>query len=351
MGNNEIKIKNQKSQKFFSGLTGDNCTPTPTPNDDDLNEKVVLRISLSNIQKDSKYNIQLFDTEGGMNAPLNQSETLEKDENGNAVLRTNILIQYYFEREQTLSITIIISKEGSTPDAYNIQTTLGCIIGSRENTFIKPISEGKGENLIIVAEKFQEYEDLFELILDIKPNDYMNWQESKNKIFFKLNSGTNLLYQSECIDDFGLFRKIKIPARLLKNGISLIFYDCKKKKVSNITTNIQELINHKIFTIQMNKERTLTVTSNSRITKNYTFVDYLKAGVQIGFSIAIDFTASNGAISNPNSLHYIGSGEPNKYEKAIYACGNIVSYYDYEQMIPCYGFGAKMRNGQVLPPF
>ena len=80
------------------------------------------------------------------------------------------------------------------------------------------------------------------------------------------------------------------------------------------------------------------------MTRNYTFVDYLKAGVQIGLSIAIDFTGSNGNPNDPRSLHFISGQEPNQYERAIYACGNIMAYYDYDQLFPCYGFGAKINN-------
>ena len=86
------------------------------------------------------------------------------------------------------------------------------------------------------------------------------------------------------------------------------------------------------------------VISRSQLNKNYTFVDYLKAGVQIGLSIAIDFTGSNGNPNDPRSLHFISGQEPNQYERAIYACGNIMAYYDYDQLFPCYGFGAKINN-------
>jgi len=86
------------------------------------------------------------------------------------------------------------------------------------------------------------------------------------------------------------------------------------------------------------------------LTKNYTFVDYLKAGVQIGLSIAIDFTGSNFHPSDPKSLHFIGGQEPNQYERAIYSCGSIMAYYDYDQLFPCYGFGANI-NGTPAPLF
>ena len=34
----------------------------------------------------------------------------------------------------------------------------------------------------------------------------------------------------------------------------------------------------------------------------------------------------------------------NQYERAIYSCASIVSYYDYDQLFPCFGFGAKVNN-------
>ena len=350
MGNEEIR--KQRSKKFFTDLTQNNGMQNGNnENADELKEKVALRVSLSNIQKNSGYNIQIFNTAGGINTPLGQSENLEKDESGNAYLKTSILIDYYFEREQPLLVTIICSKEGLPPMNYNVQTTLGCIIGSRKNTLIKPIPDSKsGENLVITAEKMQQGEDLLDFSLDIKTNIPVNWDEIKNKFIFKLNSGGNPVYQSECINERGQFEKVKIPTGILAKGINLDFIDCKNKSIVNINTNIEELINKKIINIKMSRNRIFTATSTSRITKNFTFVDYLKAGVQIGLSVAIDFTGSNGNPNDVRSLHYIGGAEPNQYERAIYACGNIVAYYDYDQMFPCYGFGAKI-NEQPTPIF
>ena len=71
--------------------------------------------------------------------------------------------------------------------------------------------------------------------------------------------------------------------------------------------------------------------------RNFTFIDYLEARVQISLSISIDFTGSNGNPNEPRSLHFIGGQEPNQCEKAIYAFGNIMTYYNYDQLFPCYG--------------
>ena len=342
MGSEEIK--KQRAEKYFTDLTASNGLQGAQGGADSLSEKIALRVSISNIQKDSGYNIQLINNMGGGNAPLGPSENLEKDQLGNAHLKTSLIIQYYFEREQPLLVNVVKSKEGLPPENWNIQTTVGCIMGSRKNALIKPIPQGAGENLVITAEKIQQGEDLLFLHFDVKSNSTVNWDEAKNKFVFKLMSGGNPIYKSECIGNNAKFMPVKIPAGLFTNGMTFAFYDCKNKVVLTENTSIQELINQKQFSLKMSKKRTFTITSLSCITRNFTFVDYLKAGVQIGLSIAIDFTGSNGNCNDPRSLHYIGGNQPNQYERAIYACGNIVAYYDYDQLFPCYGFGANINN-------
>lgn len=49
----------------------------------------------------------------------------------------------------------------------------------------------------------------------------------------------------------------------------------------------------------------------------------------MNFTVAIDFTASNGNPSNPSSLHYLNPyGSPNQYSAAIMAVGEIIQDYD-----------------------
>eukprot|EP00397_Hematodinium_sp_SG-2012_P008252 GEMP01008308.1.p1 GENE.GEMP01008308.1~~GEMP01008308.1.p1 ORF type:complete len:597 (+),score=71.03 GEMP01008308.1:99-1793(+) len=76
------------------------------------------------------------------------------------------------------------------------------------------------------------------------------------------------------------------------------------------------------------------------------FLDYIKGGLQLNLHVAIDFTASNGDPYSPNSLHYTDPTRPNQYQQVIQAVGNILSYYDSDQMYPVVGFGGKI-NGQV----
>jgi hypothetical protein len=79
-----------------------------------------------------------------------------------------------------------------------------------------------------------------------------------------------------------------------------------------------------------------------------TFFDYLRGGLQLNLTIAIDFTGSNGMPSHPSSLHYNNPSQPNQYQQAIYAIAPILLNYDSDQRIPCFGFGAKIRETGVV---
>jgi hypothetical protein len=48
----------------------------------------------------------------------------------------------------------------------------------------------------------------------------------------------------------------------------------------------------------------------------------------MNFTVAIDFTASNGNPSQPNSLHYYDPYKQNQYALAIQAVGEIIQDYD-----------------------
>uniref|UniRef100_A0A8C3AHB3 Copine 3 n=1 Tax=Cyclopterus lumpus TaxID=8103 RepID=A0A8C3AHB3_CYCLU len=79
-----------------------------------------------------------------------------------------------------------------------------------------------------------------------------------------------------------------------------------------------------------------------QVVKEYTFLDYIMGGCQINFTIAIDFTGSNGDPSSPQSLHYINPEGYNEYLTAIWAVGNIIQDYDSNKMFPVFGFGAQL---------
>ncbi|CAH3117543.1 unnamed protein product [Porites lobata] len=85
--------------------------------------------------------------------------------------------------------------------------------------------------------------------------------------------------------------------------------------------------------------------SQCNVTKVHTFLDYIMGGCQINFTVGIDFTASNGDPSHPQSLHYINPSEPNEYVKALVAVGEVCQDYDTDKFFPALGFGALIPPG------
>ena len=63
------------------------------------------------------------------------------------------------------------------------------------------------------------------------------------------------------------------------------------------------------------------------------FLDYIQGGTQVNFTVAIDFTGSNGNPKSPQSLHSQDpSGRPNQYVTAINSVGGIVQDYDSDKV-------------------
>uniref|UniRef100_A0A8C1T7T1 Copine IVb n=1 Tax=Cyprinus carpio TaxID=7962 RepID=A0A8C1T7T1_CYPCA len=90
----------------------------------------------------------------------------------------------------------------------------------------------------------------------------------------------------------------------------------------------------------------MVILTMCKIIKMHSFLDYIMGGCQIQFTVAIDFTASNGDPRNSCSLHYIHPYQPNEYLKALIAVGEICQDYDSDKMFPAFGFGA-----QIPPDF
>ncbi|KAL5835529.1 hypothetical protein ACOSQ3_015086 [Xanthoceras sorbifolium] len=82
--------------------------------------------------------------------------------------------------------------------------------------------------------------------------------------------------------------------------------------------------------------------------EQHTFLDYISAGFELNFIVAVDFTASNGNPRTPDSLHYIDpSGRLNSYQQAIMEVGEVIQFYDSDRRFPAWGFGGKTFNGAV----
>ncbi|KAK3512910.1 hypothetical protein QTP70_028968 [Hemibagrus guttatus] len=180
-----------------------------------------------------------------------------------------------------------------------------------------------------------------------------------------------------------VWQSFTIPVRALCNGdydrtIKVEVYDWDRDGshdfIGEFTTsyrelargqsqfNVYEVVNPKK---KMKKKKyvnsgTVTLLSFS-VESEFTFLDYIKGGnsidilkdrTQINFTVAIDFTASNGNPSQSTSLHYMNPYQMNAYAMALKAVGEIIQDYDSDKMFPALGFGAKLPpDGRVSHEF
>lgn len=92
----------------------------------------------------------------------------------------------------------------------------------------------------------------------------------------------------------------------------------------------------------------LLIVEHCTITERPSFLDYIAGGTEISFTVAIDFTASNGSPADRRSLHYVDptGRELNDYAKAMSGIGRVLEFYDTDKLFPAFGFGGKLSPDQ-----
>ena len=326
-----------KSIKYFNNIDSENIQ-----NDDisSLNEKIKLNFYLQNTQKGNTYSISITSID---RKKINfNSENKKSQQNGNLIFDNFYVCDYFFEREQ--KIQIIINKNNSP---IKVDTTLGCIVGSRFSTFIKKYFQE--ESLIVKAEKIGKNNAVINLKFSLKMDEKNSNYFSKHKLFYLITCKEQKLYSSEEISSEGTFSPIEIPICLLQPFYTFNLYDSHHKLLHTFNKNIDDIKtepNKLQSKILVSKNNYLYLYDNSEIKESFTFLDYIKAGIRIGLSIGIDFTGSNGHPLDKGTLHSIIDNKPSDYEKAIKACGDILAYYDYDQLFPVYGFGAIINSSE-----
>ena len=258
---------------------------------------------------------------------------------------TCYICDYFFERQQYLNISLI--RNGKNKGYVRIP--LGIIIGSPKSTYSTEIADKK-ELLTIKANPLNDTNSYLCVDFHAKNLD-KSFSDIKNRISYRIsNNSGNIIYNSESVNIAGFFEPIKIPLALLQPNFIISFLDCHQENILYKQETPESFVNNPpgslyVGLVNKNSNSRINIINNSTISRHFTFIDYLKSGVTIKLTIGIDFTASNKAPNDPESLHYLGE-EMNDYELAIKACGSIVAYYDYNQLFPVYGFGAIVKGEQ-----
>ena len=335
-----IDMANLKAVKYFNKLDLSEVKQEKSDDIESLNEKVNLEFILQNTIDGITYSInaKLLDR----NVPTYNSEQKQPHTTNEIIFENFYVCDYYFEKEQKIQITI---NKNNTP--INIETSLGSIIGARYCTFIKKY-EGE-ETLVIRAEKMGKNDTLVNIKFSMKENGKDNSKYFiDNKLFYVITCKDRKIYSSEAISNDGTFNDIEIPACLLLPYYTVNYYNSYYQLISTFNKRIDEINPNDQDKLQLKipiyNNNFLFLYDYSELKENYSFLDYIQAGVRIGLSIGIDFTGSNGHPLDEGTLHSLKGEKPNDYERAINACGNIVAHYDYTQLFPVYGFGAIINN-------
>ena len=319
-------------------------------------QKVKLTVSLSDVPDSSQRKVSLLNYQDKSRLAFKlQGETDFQSKNNENKINFNqfFVMEYYFEKEQPMGIKINWSS-----NEVILQTSLGSIMGSRGQKFIKKLNDGStleinASNLNDINMKAHFLVNLngnftgMGIVYIIKYLGVQNNPQNTNIYRSELKEFTGQVYQNIS------YPRVAIPLIFLapdgqyeNNIISIEIFDIKNnKKLGEYTSQLSNFLTKKPnINIKNNSYVNIEVT----LEREYTFLDYLKGGMEINLTIAIDFTSSNLDPKRPDSLHYIGSNEMNAYEKAIRSCGDIVGYYDSDQLFPVYGYGAILPNQNVV---
>lgn len=77
------------------------------------------------------------------------------------------------------------------------------------------------------------------------------------------------------------------------------------------------------------------------------FLEFIAGGCEVTVMVAVDFTASNGRVNDPKSLHFMNPAGFNQYQQAIISVGEILEKYDHDKQFQAYGFGGKLSSGEI----
>jgi len=264
----------------------------------------------------------------------------------------------------------------------SVSTTLSKIMGSRGATFsaelVKPGSTGKRGRLIVRGEEINTCKDIAHFSLSAKNLDRKDGfgifgRSDPFYSFFRSREDGSFVkvFESEVIkrELNPKWKPIHVPVQIICNGdidrpIKIQVSDWNSngshELIGENTTSLRALQSGKEFLLShphiakkkgsKYKGSGTFIVNSARIEKRHSFLDYIRGGCELNLIVAIDFTASNGAPSTPQSLHFqhptANGTNLNEYQKAILSIGEILQDYDSDQKFPVYGFGGQI-NGET----
>ena len=301
--------------------------------------------------------------------------------------QTKFVIDYRFEERQMLRFAIYdidsdrLSKLSDHDSLGHLDCSLGEVVAAQSKGFSKKLSKGSGM-IHLQAEELSPNRETVILEFSARKLDNKDFF-GKSDPFLEIsraneNNQFSVVHRTEVVDNDlnPTWKPFVKEVRALCNGdynrtLKVDVYDMDNDGshdlIGTFQTNLQRLAKgpgpenlYEVINEKKQQKKGSKYTNSGtvqlksiRIESNPTFLDFIQSGLQVNFTVAIDFTGSNGNPKSPQSLHYQDpSGRPNQYVTAINSVGGIVQDYDSDKMFPSLGFGARVPpTGMVSHEF
>uniref|UniRef100_A0A8C4M286 Copine family member 9 n=1 Tax=Equus asinus asinus TaxID=83772 RepID=A0A8C4M286_EQUAS len=263
------------------------------------------------------------------------------------------VLDYFFEEKQNLRFDDFLGQ------AF---LALGEVIGGQGSRVERPLTGVPGKKcgtILLIAEELSNCRDIATMQLCANKLDKKDFFGKSDPflVFYRSNEdGTfTICHKTEVVKNTlnPVWQPFSIPVRALCNGdydrtVKIDVYDWDRDGshdfIGEFTTSYRELS-------KAQNQFTVYEVLNPR--KKCKKKRYVNSGtVSLNFTVAIDFTASNGNPLQPTSLHYMSPYQLSAYAMALKAVGEIIQDYDSDKLFPAYGFGAKLPpEGRISHQF
>lgn len=304
---------------------------------------------------------------------LGSTETLKN--NVNPTWTKLVKARYYFERHQPLRFVIV--------DVDNFKTLKGDHLGTANSTLAEIVRNGtvklklknntggpgRGELIIRAHDGNPEGKVRLKLSFSGRGLDKKDLL-GKSDPYYKLmrvmpgSEGTSMLHKSEKkMNDLNptwkphtvMLHVGSTPWEQVNMFAEVYDWDryAPHDLIGEATFTLRELTMTKVFPIVNKKKKAKKgsrykhsgelVVHRADALEMPSFISYLQGGLRLDFVVAVDFTASNKPVDNPQSLHYMDNpNQPSQYYQALHAVGTVLADYLSDGYITALGFGAKL---------
>ncbi|XP_044238243.2 copine-7 isoform X3 [Ursus arctos] len=263
-------------------------------------------------------------------------------------------LDYYFEEVQKLRFEVYDTHGpgnlGCQDDDFlgGMECTLGQIVAQKKMT--RPLLLKFGRNagkstITVIAEDISGNNGYVELSFRARKLDDKDLF-SKSDPFLELyrvndDQSEQLVYRTEVVKNN--LSPVWEPFKVTLSNLCSCEETRPLKKAFGEDQAQWECVNAKYKQKKRHyKNSGVVILADLKFYRVHSFLDYIMGGCQIHFTVAIDFTASNGDPRNSCSLHYINPFQPNEYLQALVAVGEICQDYDSDKRFSALGFGARI---------